>query len=165
MSIALQAASLFLFLVLLRLFHPWFYVKGLMQDSRRILNRYGLKLEELHYSFEDITYLVHVPTQNPALLEARLEDLYCRKEFVSFLYPRIKGVRIYAKTRQEGDIPVAYLPIDRYTLPVLRLLQMKGYLDEETYRRISGCKLVHPGTLKEIMSEVYRQLRTTDRFL
>jgi hypothetical protein len=133
--------------------------------AKRILTPLELSIEHLQYSYEELTYYVNIPTNNPDILQAKKEDLILRREFSSTLFPRIKGIHIYLRTGPHQQMMIAYLPVDRYCIPLLRIFLLRNQISKEAYNRIVACKLLQKQTAQEILEEVYQQLRRANRYV
>lgn len=157
--------SVLLCLLTLVLSSKWMYRMTVSLFAKRLLRRYDLTIQGLLYSYEEITYFVNIPTNNPDILHARKEDLFLTMEYTSILFPKIKGVHVYQKTGPNQKMLIAYLPVARYCIPLLRIFILRGQMKKEEYDRIVACKLHQKQTAQEILEEVYSQMRRRNRFV
>lgn len=133
--------------------------------AKRFLRRFELTVEELLYSYEEITYFVNIPSNNPHTLNARKEDLFLSMMYTSPFFPKLKGVNVYQRMGPHQKTLIAYLPVERYCIPLLRIFLFRGQMSKEAYRRIVACKLHQKQTESEIIEEVYTQMRRSNRFV
>jgi hypothetical protein len=138
----------------------------------RLLNRYGLQIrahklltahrmqtDDLHYSLEHLIYFIHVPSHDPQITGATRQDLYIRKDYLSYLFPKIAGLQIYLRTKDGYDQLIAYLEIDKIGLPQLSELMIRGVLTREQLTLIATAKAIRAKTMKEILDHVYAEIR------
>lgn len=158
MSEFIQFVSVTLFLVISIFGSRCFYYLYLMYFSNGMMKKYNFKLKDLKYSFEEITYFVTLPSNNPLIASASRRDLYAEKEFISLLFPSIKGLKIIVRNQVGEEQFIAYLARENFRLPLLDKLIFQGKIDQATYDRINSYKLMHPSTVREILNEVHNQL-------
>lgn len=133
--------------------------------ARRILAPLELSIEQLKYSYEELTYYVNIPTNNPVILQSKKEDLMFRMEFSSMLFPTVEGIHIDLRTGPNQRMMIAYLPVDRYCIPLLRIFLLRNQMSKAVYNRIVACKLLQKQTAEEILEEVHQQLRRANRYI
>lgn len=135
-----------------------FYNLSMKQFTKRIPARYGFKVSELNYSYDQMIYFISMPTSLPYVKAAGKNDLIIEHDYSSFLYPLLKGIKISLITNGQ-KLHLAYLPIGSFWIPHLDKLLQDGKIDEQTYLKISASKLLHPKTMNEVREEVYKQLQ------
>lgn len=135
-----------------------FYDFSMKKYTKRVTSKFGFKVSDLHYSYDQMIYFISLPTTLPYVKSADKEDLIIEQDYSSFFYPVLKGIKIFLKFNGQ-KLYLAYLPIGNFRLPHLDKLQQEGSIDEETYLKISTSKLLHPKTLTEVREEVYKQLQ------
>lgn len=134
------------------------YNFSMKKYTRRVTTKFGFRVSDLHYSYDQMIYFISLPTTLPYVKSAVKEDLIIEQDYSSFFYPVLKGIKIYLKYNGH-KLYLAYLPIGNFRLPQLDKLQQDGGIDEQTYLKISTSKLLHPKTLTEVREEVYKQLQ------
>jgi len=135
-----------------------FYDFSMKKYTKRVTSKFGFKVSDLHYSYDQMIYFISLPTTLPYVKSAYKEDLIIEQDYSSFFYPVLKGIKISLKFNGQ-KLYLAYLPIGNFRLPHLDKLQQEGSIDEQTYLKISTSKLLHPKTLTEVREEVYKQLQ------
>ncbi|MEH7443763.1 hypothetical protein V7201_15730 [Bacillus sp. JJ1122] len=135
-----------------------FYDFSMKKYTKRVTSKFGFKVSDLHYSYDQMIYFISLPTTLPYVKAADKEDLIIEQDYSSFFYPVLKGIKISLKFNEQ-KLYLAYLPIGNFRLPHLDKLQQEGDIDEQIYLKISTSKLLHPKTLNEVREEVYKQLQ------
>ncbi|WP_423406865.1 hypothetical protein AABM38_13280 [Heyndrickxia sp. MSNUG] len=135
-----------------------FYDFSMKKYTKRVTSKFGFKVSDLHYSYDQMIYFISLPTTLPYVKAADKDDLIIEQDYSSFFYPVLKGIKISLEFNEQ-KLYLAYLPIGNFRLPHLDKLQQEGYIDEQTYLKISTSKLLHPKTLTEVREEVYKQLQ------
>lgn len=135
-----------------------FYDFSMKKYTKRVTSKFGFKVSDLHYSYDQMIYFISLPTTLPYVKAADKDDLLIEQDYSSFFYPVLKGIKISLKSNGQ-KLYLAYLPIGNFRLPHLDKLQQEGGIDEQTYLKISTSKLLHPKTLTEVREEVYKQLQ------
>lgn len=135
-----------------------FYDFSMKKYTKRVTSKFGFKVSDLHYSYDQMIYFISLPTTLPYVKAADKENLIIEQDYSSFFYPVLKGIKISLKFNGQ-KLYLAYLPIGNFRLPHLDKLQQEGSIDEQTYLKISTSKLLHPKTLTEVREEVYKQLQ------
>lgn len=146
-----------LFLVIILSTSRTFYLMDLKTFTKNRTKKLGLDVLDLAYSFDQMVYVVSLPSSNKELRNAREEDIIIDCEYTTYFFPRLLGIKVSMNLAQ-GKQMIAYLPIKDFRLPKLDQLQEQGILNESDYLKISTYKLIHESTLNEISEEVYRQL-------
>jgi hypothetical protein len=134
------------------------YDFSMKKYTKRVTTKFGFRVSDLHYSYDQMIYFISLPTTLPYVKSTVKEDLIIEQDYSSFFYPVLKGIKIYLKYNGH-KLYLAYLPIGNFRLPHLDKLQQDGGIDEQTYLKISTSKLLHPKTLTEVREEVYKQLQ------
>lgn len=160
MILFIQILSIAIFVITTFFGSKHFYYLYLRTFSNKALAKLDLQLADLNFSFEEITYLIALPSNNPVIATASREDLHFKKESLSLLYPTIEGIKIFVKNIERGDQMIAYLSTDNFRLPLLEKSLYTNEISEEVYHKICSYKLIHPSTLNEILDEVYLQIRS-----
>lgn len=135
-----------------------FYDFSMKKYTKRVTSKFGFKVSDLHYSYDQMIYFISLPTTLPYVKAADKDDLIIEQDYSSFFYPVLKGIKISLEFNEQ-KLYLAYLPIGNFRLPHLDKLQQEGCIDEQTYLKISTSKLLHPKTLTEVREEVYKQLQ------
>lgn len=134
------------------------YNLSMKNYTKRVTSKFGFKVADLHYSYDQMIYFISLPTTLPYVKTAVKEDLIIEKDYSSFFFPVLKGIKISLFVNDQ-KIYLAYLPIGNFRLPHLDKLQQDGKIDEQAYLKISTSKLLHPRTQKDVSEEVYKQLQ------
>jgi hypothetical protein len=132
---------------------------GVQIRAQKLLTPHQMLTDDLHYSLEHLIYFVHVPSHDPQIAGATRQDLYIRKDYLSYLFPRIAGLHIYLRTKDGYDQLIAYLEIDKIGLPQLSEYLIRGVLTREQLTLIATAKATHAKTMKEILDHVYSEIR------
>jgi hypothetical protein len=135
-----------------------FYQFSMKRYTKRVPSKFGFKVSELNYSYDQMIYFISLPTTLPNVKSAKKNDLIIEHDYSSFFYPLLKGVKISIVTNGE-KVYLAYLPVGNFWIPQLDKLKQEGKIDEQTYLKISTSKLLHPKTMKEVREEVYKHLQ------
>ena len=160
--ISFISITLFLFITFFGSRH--FYFTYLRFYTNNKLKHLGIGLADLKYSFEEITYVVTLPSYNTAISNCARESLRYKVDMYSQLEPAIKGVQIFIQSEDNRQYLVAYLRIDSFRLPLLDRYLFEGRIDTRTYETLSSYILIHPNTMQEILNEVHLQLQS-NRFV
>lgn len=150
--------SIVLFIATIVVTNRYFFRLSMNMTARRFEKKFGYALDSINFSYEQMVYLVKLPSNSPVFKEAKKEDIGIDYDYASFMYPIIKGVSIYLHRKNE-KITLAYLPIEKYRSPLLDKLLKEGSIDQQIYRKISTCKIFQPKITKLIIEEVYRKLQ------
>ncbi|MFA9558996.1 hypothetical protein ACERII_16930 [Evansella sp. AB-rgal1] len=136
---------------------PFMY--GILRwKTERKLKKFHANLKDVHFSFEEITYFVPLPNRTPLLAEASMENIVTEPDFASFIFPEIKGLKIYVRKNKLEQL-IAYISIDHFRLPYIDKLLYEKKINEQEYLEMSGYILLHPNTKKAFIEEIYRQMR------
>lgn len=146
-----------LFLVIILGTSRYLYLLELKKFTRNREKKLGLDVLELAYSFDQMVYVVSLPSSNKLFWDAKEEDISIDCEYTSYFFPKLLGIKVSINIAQAKEM-IAYLPTKDFRLPKLDQLQAQGILNEKDYMKISTYKLIHESTLKEISEEVYKQL-------
>lgn len=123
------------------------------------LKRLGYTADDLTFSFDKMAYAVTLPTNQPELLQAEIGQFRVVREYDSWVYPRLKGVRVMLREPSGVERLIAYLAVDRLWIPLLEKLLVEGKIDRTTYQKISAFKLMLPSTQAETKKEAFLQIR------
>lgn len=130
--------------------------------AKREAARLNVSLQDVSFSFDQMVYFIALPTTIPEVRDAMKEELAVEPYYESYFFPDVNGVQVSVKS-ENAVVPIAYLPIDDFSLPVLdRYLETKT-IDERVNRTIRAHMIVHERTLEAIRDEVYHHLHK-DRF-
>ena len=130
--------------------------------ARRHAAALGVSLKDVSFSFDQMVYFIALPTTIPEVRDAIKDELVVEPYYESYFFPDVNGVQVSVKS-ENAVVPIAYLPIDDFSLPVLdRYLETKT-IDERVKRTIRAHMIVHERTLEAIRDEVYHHLHK-DRF-
>ncbi|MFC5530959.1 hypothetical protein [Cohnella yongneupensis] len=124
-----------------------------------LLRRLGHSKEELTFSFDKMVYAIPLPTNQPELLEAGIEQYRIVEEYDSWVYPQLIGIRVMLRTTKGTDRLVAYISADTLWIPLLEKLLVEGKIDRKTYGKISTYKLMLPSTQSDTLTEAFGQMR------
>ncbi|WNF35275.1 hypothetical protein RJD24_12455 [Bacillaceae bacterium IKA-2] len=150
--------SIFLFLATIVLTERSFYHLAMKLTEMHFDKKYGYSIVNMSFSFEQMVYLVMLPSNSPVFREAKKEQLSIDYDYSSYMFPNIKGISVNLKSNNE-QVTLAYLPIDNYRSPVLDKLLKEGIINLNTYRKINACKIRHPKVKKVIIEDVFKKLQ------
>ncbi|MFN7249310.1 MAG: hypothetical protein ACK4M9_00720 [Anaerobacillus sp.] len=150
--------SIVLFLATIVLTNNYFNQLAMKLTERQFQKKYGYSIEKMSFSYEQMVYLVKLPSNSPALKGTKKEQIYIDYDYSSFIFPSLKGISVNLKTGNE-KITLAYLTIDNYRSPILDKLFKEGIIDEEMYRKISTSKIKHPKINEMMIDEVFKKLQ------
>jgi hypothetical protein len=145
------------FLAAIFMSSQYFYTVNLNIFSKRLLGRLEIDIEQLNYSFEQIVFLVSLPSNLPQLTKAKKTDVVIQKEYSFLLFPELKGIKVYLQMGKNKTF-IAYLPVKDFRLPKLDRLLVDKKITENEYLKISAFQLIHPTTLKKITDETIKRL-------
>ncbi len=150
--------SIVLFFITIVVTNRYFYHLAMRVTANRFEKKYPYVIEKMSFSFEQMVYLVKLPTNIPLIKNAKKEEISIAFDYSSFLYPDLKGISVNLTTNGQ-KVTLAYLSIDNYRSPVLDKLLKDDNINLDTYRKISIYKLKHPKVSESIINEVYRKLQ------
>jgi len=104
-----------------------------------------------------MVYFIALPTTIPEIRDASKEQLYITPYYESYFFPEVDGIQVSVKTK-DGTIPLAYLPVNDFSLPLLDRYVEAKQVDERTNQMMRAHLLIHPRTLRAIQDDVYFQL-------
>lgn len=133
------------------------YLWILRWNVKREAKRLGISLSEMSFSFEQMVYFIALPTTIPEIRDASKEQLYITPYYESYFFPEVDGIQVSVKTK-DGTIPLAYLPVNDFSLPLLDRYVEAKQVDERTNQMMRAHLLIHPRTLRAIQDDVYFQL-------
>jgi|GEM_PF-5913453 len=125
--------------------------------ARRHAAILGVSLKDVSFSFDQMVYFIALPTTIPEVRDAVKEELVVEPYYDSYFFPEVNGVQVSVKS-ESAVIPIAYLPIDDFSLPVLDRYLETGKINERANRTIREHMIVHDRTLEAIREEVYHHL-------
>lgn len=117
-----------------------------------------VSLKDVSFSFDQMVYFIALPTTIPEVRDARKDELIIEPYYESYFFPDVNGIQVSVKSGQEV-IPLTYLPIDDFSLPILDRYLEARTIDERANRIIRAHVIVHDRTLQAIRDEVYHHLR------
>ncbi|WP_088104223.1 hypothetical protein [Halalkalibacter urbisdiaboli] len=142
--------------VIMYMSRPCLYVVLRWKTERR-LRGLGVKLHDIHFSFEEMTYFVPLPNRLPLLANATLDQLVAEPDYTSFIFPKLNGLKIYVRKEKE-ELLIAYISIEHFRLPYFDKLLYEGKINERQYLEMSAYKLMHRSTSDDFLKEVYRMM-------
>lgn len=116
-----------------------------------------ISLKDASFSFDQMVYFIALPTTVPEVRDAMKEELIVTPYYESYFFPDVNGIQVSVKSGQEV-IPITYLPIDDFSLPILDRHLEARTIDVRTNRIIRAHMIVHNRTLEAIRDEVYHHL-------
>ncbi|RXI99851.1 hypothetical protein DS745_13295 [Anaerobacillus alkaliphilus] len=158
MSELIVISSIVLFFTTVVITNQYFYHLAMRVTASRFEKKYPYAIEKMSFSFEQMVYLIKLPSNVPHIKNVKKEQIYITYDYSSFLYPDLKGISVNLTTDGK-KITLAYLSIDNYRSPVLDKLLKEGHINLETYKKISTYKIKHPKVNELIIHEVYRKLQ------
>lgn len=117
----------------------------------------GVSLKDVSFSFDQMVYFIALPTTIPEVRDAVQDELIVEPYYESYFFPEVNGVQVSVKSGSTV-IPIAYLPIDDFSLPVLDRHLEAGKINVRVNRTIREHMIVHDRTLAAIRDEVYHHL-------
>lgn len=125
--------------------------------ARRHATALGVSLKDVSFSFDQMVYFIALPTTIPEVRDAAKAELVVEPYYESYFFPEVNGVQVSVKSGS-AVTPIAYLPIDDFSLPVLDRHLEAGKINERVNRTIREHMIVHDRTLEAIRDEVYDHL-------
>ncbi|MBU9720979.1 MULTISPECIES: hypothetical protein [Bacillaceae] len=126
--------------------------------TERRLRKFQTSLDDLHFSFEELAYFVSLPNRMPLLASARFEDIVCEPDFVSFLFPKLKGLKFYVRKNNE-ELLIAYIYVKHFRSPYFDTLVFKNKINDQQYHEMNEYILLEPSTQKAFLEEVYSRVK------
>lgn len=133
------------------------YIFILRHIAKREATELHVSLKDVSFSFDQMVYFIALPTTIPEVRDATKDELVIEPYYESYFFPDVNGVQVSVKSAKKL-VPVAYLPIDDFSLPVLDRHLEAGTIDERTNRIIRAHVIVHERTSQAIRDEVYLHL-------
>lgn len=146
------------------LFSRWMLIKVNELKSARILSRLGKQPEDIHFSFEELTYFISLPNRDPDIYNAELLRYVASTDFEGFVFPDVYGLMIELKSNDKS-IQVAYLSLELLRAPVLERWKYEKKITDSEYRDLRVFVLCHSLSKRLIIEEVMKQIRRDDRIL
>ncbi|KDN57878.1 MAG: hypothetical protein LPJ96_11685 [Exiguobacterium sp.] len=125
--------------------------------AKREAARLNVSLQDVSFSFDQMVYFIALPTTIPTARDASIDELVIEPYYESYFFPEVNGVQVSIRTGHE-TIPVAYLPLHDFSLPLLDRYLETRIIDERTNRIIRAHMILHERTAQAIREEVYQQL-------
>ena len=157
MSSIIIFIGIIIFIVIVLSTSRIFYLMELKNFTRKMTRKLGLDILDLSYSFDQMVYVVALPSSIEKIKNANKKDILIDCEYTSYFSPELLGIKIHIKS-DTGNQTIAYLPIKSFRLPKLDKLLGQGKINDAGYLKISTYKLIHKTTLNEISEEIYKQL-------
>ncbi|TCI44225.1 MULTISPECIES: hypothetical protein [unclassified Exiguobacterium] len=133
------------------------YLFILSHIAKREAAALHVSLQDVSFSFDQMVYFIALPTTIPEVRDAMKDELIIEPYYESHFFPDVNGIQVSVKSGQEV-IPITYLPIDDFSLPILDRYLETRKIDERTNRIIRAHVIVHDRTLQAIRDEVYHHL-------
>lgn len=133
------------------------YLFILRHIAKREAAALRISLQDVSFSFDQMVYFIALPTTIPEVRDARKDELIIEPYYESHFFPDVNGIQVSVKSGQEV-IPITYLPIDDFSLPILDRYLETRTIDERTNRIIRAHVIVHERTLQAIRDEVHHHL-------
>ncbi|SIS39779.1 hypothetical protein [Salimicrobium flavidum] len=148
----------FAFLLTVLLTGRYFYFQEIRSTARRNMKELEVELEKIDCSFEQLVYFITLPSHLPITENAAKEDIHLKYDVEQGMFPRLIGLKVYIENRKD-TLMIAYLSMEQFRIPMLDRLYAREEMTKETYRKIASAKMMSSGTHKEIIDEVYHQLK------
>lgn len=153
-SVMITAAT---FLVILLLTSRPCYLFILRHVAKREAKRLQISLKEVTFSFDQMVYLIALPTTIPEVRNATKENLIIKPYYESYFFPSVAGVHVSVQG-EERLIFIAYLPIEDFSLPILDHYLEKKTINERINQMIRAHLIVRHRTLRAIRDEVFQKI-------
>ncbi|WP_416149775.1 hypothetical protein ACM26V_01900 [Salipaludibacillus sp. HK11] len=121
-------------------------------------------IQDIHYSFEELTYFVSLPNRNPVIYHSELSHFQAKPSYRSFIFPVHEGL-ITTLHRGNQDINIAFMSVDQFRIPLLERWRHERKINEKEYMEMKSYVLIHKLTRAAFIEEAYRQIRRDDRIL
>lgn len=131
---------------------------------QRLLEKLSIKVEDIHFSFEELTYFISLPNRNPDFYDAKQDQFRTDIEFEGFIFPEIKGLMIELFNLQEYH-QVAYMSLELLRIPILERWRYEKKISIQEYYELRAFILTHSNASKLFIEEVIRQIQRDDRIL
>lgn len=129
----------------------------LRRISKREATRLNVSLQDVSFSFDQMVYFIALPTTIPTARDASIDELVIEPYFESYFFPEVNGIHVSVQAGQD-NIPIAYLPLSDFSIPILDRYLETGVIDERTNHVIRAHMILHERTAQAIREEVYQQL-------
>lgn len=146
------------FIIIIVLTGRYFYILEVKAAAKKLKTSLQVNALDLNYSFEQMIFFHSLPSNIPAIKNAKKENLVIEFEYRSAIFQQLQGIKIYVKSKKD-TILLAFLPTSDFRFPTLDSLYNKGEINKAEYLKIATYRLIHPKTLNEITEEVYKQMK------
>lgn len=133
------------------------YLFILRYIAKREAGALHVSLKDVSFSFDQMVYFIALPTTIPEVRDAMKQELIVKPYYESYFFPDVNGIQVSVKSGQKL-VPITYLPINDFSLPILDRHLEAHTIDERTNRIIRAHVIVHERTLQAIRDEVYNHL-------
>ncbi|WP_280768161.1 hypothetical protein [Salipaludibacillus daqingensis] len=156
--------SSFLTLTSVVLFSRSFFQFLIKRRSEKKFTKLHTMINDVHFSFEELTYFVSLPNRNPDIFNAKINHFHAKPVFRSFIFPVHEGLMI---TVNESDqvLNIAFMDWKHFRIPLLERWRHEQKINEKEYEEMRSYVLMHKRTRKAFIEEAYRQIRRDDRIL
>ena len=137
----------------------WLWIRYLHAFTRRCLRKIGYHEIELKYSFEEIIYLIALPTTEQSLQSVTSDQIHIVVDYASLLFPSAQALRVVFIDHHGTKQWIAYLSFDRFHIPVLDEARALNKLTELEMMKITTFLFLNSRTHNEIIHEVVRKIR------
>lgn len=157
MSEAIVLSIILIFITVLIISGRFFYLLEVRAVAKKLLKTFKLDVLNLNYSFEQMVFLNSLPSNIPILSKSKKGDVIIKYDYNLLAFNQLKGIKVYIEYEHESLL-LGYLNIKDFRFPTLDLLLKNGDINEELYQKVAIYKLIHPSTLDEITTEVFKQI-------
>lgn len=133
------------------------YLFILRHIAKREAEALNVSLQDVSFSLDQMVYFIALPTTIPEVRDVRKDELIIEPYYESHFFPDVNGIQVSVKSGQEV-MPITYLPIDDFSLPILDRYLETRTINERTNRIIRAHVITHERTLQAIRDEVYHHL-------
>ncbi|MFD2670000.1 hypothetical protein [Marinicrinis sediminis] len=153
------------FFLLFIVLNQWMYRKAIHLYSLVLLRKLKIDLNTASYSFNELTFRIHHPSHNPRILEAQPDQIRIIEDFTDGFCPRIEGLRVLLHDGDNENAEIAYFPIERFCIPILRQMMFEGKVSLHTYNTLCRFKIMQRSTHQEVLEETFRLLHRKNRYI
>jgi len=132
--------------------------------SEKKFASFDTSINDIHFSFEELTYFVSLPNRNPLIFNAEINKFQAKPVYRSFLFPIHEGLMITMNHSTE-DTNIAFMACGHFRIPLLERWRHEKKINEKEYEEMRSYVLIHKRTRSVFIDEVYRQIRRDDKIL
>lgn len=150
--------SAVIFILTLLLTGRFFYKISVSCKAKHSQNRLNFNVNDLNFSYEQISYFVTKNNHYHFLVNVKPEDLFLDFVYSSTFFLKLKGTKICIKNNDKKQV-LAFLSTDNFRSPLLDKFLQEGRLSQANYTNVSVYKLLQEEIQQKIINHAYNQLQ------